>query len=132
RFGPRRALLAGLAAIAIGLAFMQALTGLWQLYLVWGLLIGVGTGIASQVTGAAVAHRWFRTHRGIVIGLFGAATSVGQLIFVPAMMALTASDGWRSGIVLLLAATVVIAVPVLLFIRDRPGHFGTRAFGVSA
>src|SRR5712692_8826318 len=115
RFGPRRALLSGLAAIAIGLFFLLSLHELWQLYLVWGLLIGVGTGIASQVTGATVAHRWFRTHRGLVIGLFGAATSAGQLIFVPAMMALTVSDGWRSGIALLLGATVVVTLPVLLF-----------------
>jgi MFS family permease len=96
RIGPRRALVSGLAAIAVGLFFLLSLRDLWQLFLIWGVLIGVGTGIASQVTGASVAHRWFRTHRGLVIGLFGAATSVGQLIFVPAMMQLTVSDGWRS------------------------------------
>jgi MFS family permease len=129
RIGPRRALLAGLACIASGLFLLQSLANLWQLYLIWGLLIGVGTGIASQVTGATVAHRWFRTHRGLVIGLFGAATSVGQLIFVPAMMALTASDGWRSGIVLLLAASVAVAIPVLLFMRDRPSDIGARPLG---
>ncbi len=95
-------------------------------------MIGVGTGIASQVTGATVAHRWFRTHRGIVIGLFGAATSVGQLIFVPSMMALTVSDGWRSGIALLLIATVVVVIPVLVLMRDRPTDIGVRAFGEGA
>lgn len=129
RVGPRRALLAGLACIALGLFLLQSLAALWQLYLIWGLLIGVGTGIASQVTGATVAHRWFRTHRGLVIGLFGAATSVGQLIFVPAMMSLTASDGWRSGLLLLLGASIAVAVPVLLFMRDRPQDIGTRPLG---
>lgn len=129
RFGPRRALLAGLAAIALGLFLMLSVGALWQLYLVWGLLIGIGTGIASQVTGATVAHRWFRTHRGIVIGLFGAATSAGQLIFVPSMMALTLTDGWRSGMVLLLGAAIVVSVPVLLLMRDRPQDIGVRPFG---
>jgi MFS family permease len=129
RVGPRRALLAGLGAVACGLALMLAVGALWQLYLVWGLLIGVGTGIASQVTGATVAHRWFRTHRGIVIGLFGAATSAGQLIFVPTMMALTQTDGWRSGMILLLGSAIVVAVPVLLFMRDRPEDVGVRPFG---
>jgi len=129
RIGPRRALLVGLGAIAAGLFLMRSVGALWQLYLVWGLLIGVGTGIASQVTGATVAHRWFRTHRGIVIGLFGAATSAGQLIFVPTMMALTEADGWRSGMILLLGAAIVVAVPVLLFMRDRPEDIGVRPFG---
>ena len=131
RVGPRRALLSGLAAIAVGLFFLLSLRDLWQLYLIWGVLIGVGTGIASQVTGATVAHRWFRTHRGLVIGLFGAATSVGQLIFVPSMMALTVSDGWRSGIALLMGAAIVVSLPVLLFMRDRPADIGARPFGES-
>ncbi len=126
RFGPRRALLSGLASIALGLFLLASLSALWQLYLVWGLLIGIGTGIASQVTGATVAHRWFRSHRGLVIGLFGAATSAGQLIFVPSMMALTESDGWRSGIYLLLGASIAISVPVLILMRDRPSDVGAR------
>ncbi|HEV8535880.1 MAG TPA: MFS transporter [Candidatus Limnocylindria bacterium] len=129
RFGPRRSLIVGLGGIAVGLYFLLSLRELWQLHLLWGVLIGVGTGIASQVTGATVAHRWFRTQRGVVIGLFGAATSAGQLIFVPSMMALTVSDGWRSGMVLLLVATVVVAVPVLVLMRDRPADAGVRAFG---
>ena len=132
RIGPRRALLAGLASIALGLFLMASLAELWQLYLIWGLLIGVGTGIASNVTAATVAHRWFRTHRGLVIGLFGAATSVGQLIFVPSMMALTTSDGWRSAMVLLLVATIAVAIPLLLFMRDRPQDAGTTAYGEGA
>ncbi len=132
RFGPRRALLAGLTSIGLGLYLMQSINALWQLYVVWGLLIGVGTGIASQVTGATVAHRWFRTHRGIVIGLFGAATSAGQLIFVPTMMSLTQSDGWRSGLLLVLGAAIVVAVPVLVLMRDRPEDVGARAFGEGA
>ncbi len=52
RIGPRRALLAGLGAIAAGLFFLLSLRDLWQLFLIWGLLIGIGTGITSQVTGA--------------------------------------------------------------------------------
>jgi sugar phosphate permease len=119
----------GLVAIALGMYFLLSLRELWQLHLLWGLLIGVGTGIASQVTGATVAHRWFRTQRGLVIGLFGAATSAGQLIFVPSMMALTVSDGWRAGLTLLFIASTVVILPVLLFMRDRPADVGLRAFG---
>ena len=129
RIGPRRALLGGLGMIAVGLYLLLSLRDLWQLYLLWGVLIGVGTGIASQVTGATVAHRWFRTHRGLVIGLFGAATSVGQLIFVPWMLNVTTTDGWRSGITLVLVASIAAAVPVLLFMRDRPADIGVRALG---
>jgi sugar phosphate permease len=132
RIGPRRALVGGLGMIVAGLYSLLALRDLWALYLIWGVLIGVGTGIASQVTGATVAHRWFRSQRGLVIGLFGAATSVGQLIFVPQMMALTVSEGWRAGITLVMLGALAAAVPVLFLMRDRPSDIGVRPFGEGA
>ena len=131
RFGPRRVALFGSLAIAVGLLPLLSLRDLWQLFVFWGVVVGLGTGAVGSVLGATVAHRWFRTHRGLVVGLFGAATSVGQLIFVPSMMALTVSDGWRSGIALLMGAAIVVSLPVLLFMRDRPADIGARPFGES-
>jgi MFS family permease len=132
RFGPRRALLSGIVLIAAGMFALLGLRDIWQLYALYGIVVGIGTGVVSQVTGAAVAHRWFRTQRGLVVGLFGAATSAGQLIFIPAMMALTVADGWRSGIVLLAIASAAVFLPVVLFVRDRPQDIGARAFGEAA
>jgi sugar phosphate permease len=129
RFGPRRALAAGLVAIVTGMFLLLSLRELWQLYLLWGLLIGVGTGIASQVAGAVVAQRWFRAQRGVIVGAFGAATSAGQLVFIPQMMSLTVADGWRSGMTLLLIGCAVMIVPVLVLMRDRPSDIGLRPFG---
>src|SRR5258705_8982371 len=37
RFGPRRVMLAGLAAIGLGLAPMLWMTQLWQLHILWGI-----------------------------------------------------------------------------------------------
>src|SRR6185503_45146 len=104
RFGPRRLLTGGILLIGAGLFAMINMRELWHLYLVWGLVIGLGTGAAGQVASAAIAQRWFRTHRGLIVGLFGGATSAGQLVFVPAMAALTVAIGWRAAIGLLLAA----------------------------
>lgn len=129
RFGPRRVILFGLGFVIAGLIAMLVLSTLWQLYLVWGIVMGVGTGSVSGVLGAAVALRWFRAHRGIVIGAFGAATSAGQLIFIPWMAALTVSVGWRAAILLLLAASIVMVLPVLIFMRDTPADVGARAVG---
>ena len=129
RFGPRRLLLGGLLLIGIGLIALVNVSELWQLYLVWGIVIGLGTGAAGQVASAAIAQRWFRTHRGLIVGLFGGATSAGQLVFVPAMAALTVSMGWRSAILLLLGAAALAVVPLALFMRDRPSDVGQRAVG---
>ena len=129
RYGPRRVILGGSVLIALGLAAFLTVRELWQLFLFWGIVVGVGTGAVGNVLGATVAHRWFRTHRGLVIGLFGAATSAGSLIFIPAMAALSVAVGWRGAIGLLIGACVVVLLPVALFMRDRPADVGARAFG---
>ncbi|HEV8670525.1 MAG TPA: MFS transporter, partial [Candidatus Limnocylindria bacterium] len=129
RFGPRRLLTAGILLIGAGLFGMINMRELWQLYLAWGIVIGVGTGAAGQVASAAIAQRWFRTHRGLIVGLFGGSTSAGQLVFIPAMAALTVTFGWRAAIALLLGAAAIVVVPLVLLMRDRPNDVGQRAYG---
>jgi len=129
RFGPRKLLTAGILLIGAGLVALMNIRELWQLYVVWGIVIGLGTGAAGQVASAAIAQRWFRTHRGLIVGLFGGATSAGQLVFVPAMAALSVAVGWRAAIALLLGAAAVAVVPLVLLMRDRPSDVGQRAVG---
>src|SRR5437773_2477973 len=129
RFGPRLVMLVGDLLIVGGLLGLLFVRDLWQLYLLWGIPIGLGTGAVGGVLGAAVAHRWFRTHRGVIIGAFGAATSAGQLVFVPVMAQLSVTEGWRWALGIVLVACAVMLVPVALFMRDRPAQAGTSAFG---
>jgi MFS family permease len=69
RFGPRRVMLGGLAFTAAGLWLMTRMTTITEFNLIWGILVGVGTGVISNVLGAAVANRWFNKHRGLATGL---------------------------------------------------------------
>jgi hypothetical protein len=63
-----------------------------------GVVVGIGTGAVTNVLGATIALRWFRTHRGLVVGAFAAASSAGQLVFVSLLAWIVLSDGWRSAI----------------------------------
>ena len=96
RFGVRR-VVGGVAGAgrrsAPGLTLVM--TAAWQLWLLWGVAVGVGTGSLALVFGAIVANRWFVRHRGLVIGVFSAASSTGQLIFLPAIAHLADGPGWR-------------------------------------
>lgn len=132
RFGPRRVLIAGCVLIAGGIWALTQLRELWQFYLIWGLVIGLGTGAAGNVVSGVVAHRWFRTHQGLVIGALGAAVSAGQLIFIPTIAAVLVSTGWRPAISILAVALVVVLVPLLLFMRDKPEDMGLKPFGEGA
>jgi MFS family permease len=79
RFGPRTLTVIALALISLSMAASAFIQAPWQLALLWGGVSGVGTGIISGVLGATVSMRWFVARRGLVIGMFGASTSAGQL-----------------------------------------------------
>ncbi|MSZ76958.1 MAG: MFS transporter [Actinobacteria bacterium] len=129
RFGVRRVVAASLTLVAAGSGLTLLMTQAWQLWLLWGFAIGVGTGSLALVFGAIVANRWFVKHRGVVIGVFSAASSTGQLVFLPAIAHLADGPGWRwaSGLVTLFAIALVPLV--LLLLRDSPEAAGTTPYG---
>ncbi len=130
RWGVRRTVTAALVVVGVASALTTLMTEPWQLWLLWGLLIGVGTGAMALVLGAVVANRWFHTRRGLVTGIFSAANATGQLVFLPVIARTAAAGGWRwaAGIVAVLA--LVTAVLVALFLRDRPSDVGALPYGL--
>jgi sugar phosphate permease len=129
RFGPRWVMAGGMALIAGGLAAMLAMTELWQFVLLWGAVVGIGTGMVSSVLAATVALRWFRTNRGVVVGLLSSAGSAGQLLFLPGLVAVAAVGGWTGAVgAMALAAGIVVPIAILLM-RDRPEDVGRRPVG---
>ncbi len=129
RFGVQRVMVGGLALIALGVAPLVLMRETWHLHLLWGLVAGIGTGAVAQALGATIAVTWFRRGRGTVLGLFAAASSAGQLIFLPTLVAVTLVGGWRAAIVLLAGAVILVAVPVILFLRNRPADMGLLPYG---
>ena len=105
------------------------MTSPWQLWLLWGVAVGLGTGSLALVLGAIVANRWFVRHRGLMIGVFSAASSTGQLVFLPLIAQLAAGPGWRfaAGLVSLFALALVPLVWWIL--RDYPADVGLTAYG---
>jgi MFS family permease len=120
RFGVKRVVLVALAMIVSGFLLSLAMTRLWQLMVLWGLVVGVGTGMTAMVLAATVATRWFTHRRGVVIGLLSASSATGQLLFLPAIAQLTTNYGWRSAMLFVCGMLTLTAVVVLALMRDRP------------
>lgn len=132
RFGLRRVVAIALTIIGLSIALATQVTQLWQLFALWGLLLGLGTGTVAMVLGAIVANRWFTERRGLVMGLLAASTATGQLIFLPAAAWLIEHLGWRFAVVPVCAAAGVVVVLVLLLIKDSPAQLGLRPYGEAA
>ncbi len=131
RFGVRRVTLSSLALISSGLALSLLMTQVWELILLWGIVVGFGTGLTALVLGATIATRWFSTRRGLVIGLLTASSATGQLVFMPLLAAIAEHAGWRAALVLLCGLLMLAAVAVLALMRDRPSDLALLPFGES-
>jgi sugar phosphate permease len=129
RLGIRRVAVVALLVTAAALALTSLVREVWQLVLVFGLLSGIGTGLVASVLGAAVASRWFVRHRGLVVGIFGAASSAGQLVFYPLLALLVEGSGWRGAALVVAGCSLALVIPAALLIRDDPADLGVRALG---
>ncbi len=132
RFGVRRMVTIALLIILAGLAGSIFMTTVWQLFIFWGVLTGIGTGLTAMVLSATVATRWFVQRRGLITGLLSASSATGQLIFLPALAAITRAYGWRATIIVACIAVALAVVLVLFFMRNRPADIGLAPYGETA
>src|SRR5215212_10039241 len=129
RPGPRNVTLAAQLIVISGLLASLAMSHVWQLMLLWGVVIGIGTGMTALVLGATIAARWFSARRGLVVGILTAAVATGQLVFLPLLATMTERYGWRLALGVVCVMLAVAASAVLLLMRDRPSDVGLRPFG---
>jgi sugar phosphate permease len=127
RVGPRRVILGCLATIALGLIAAVFVQELWQLILLWGIILGMATGVTPPL-GASIASRWFVSRRGLAIGIMTNANAAGQVVYLPLLMAITVASGWRSALMAMAAASAVLIPVIWLWMRDNPADVGLAPY----
>jgi sugar phosphate permease len=129
RVGLRVTTTVSMLASAVAFVASARAQSLWTLYLWFGLAAGATGGLIASVLGATVANRWFVTRRGLVTGLFGAASSAGLLVFFPVFTALGAEAGWRRALDVGALIMVLAAVPTWWLLRNDPAEVGLAPYG---
>src|SRR5215831_8501344 len=119
RYGLRNVTLVAQLIVVSALIASLAMTKVWQLMLLWGVVIGIGTGMTALVLGATIAARWFVARRGLVVGILSASVATGQLVFLPLLAKLTEQYGWRIALAFVCGMLGVSACAVLMVMRDR-------------
>jgi predicted MFS family arabinose efflux permease len=129
RYGIRNVMLSALAIMALATAVTSRIRTPFELWLTWGVGVGVGVGMVSMVLGSYVAIRWFHKHQGLVQGIMISGNSMGQLIFLPGLALIATKYGWRPVGLVVAATAVLLAIPVFLYMRNRPEDIGLRPYG---
>ena len=132
RIGTRRIMSFSFILVGSAVALTSLMTQVWQLYLLWGLAVGLGTGAMAGWLAPTIANRWFVKDRGLVVGILTAAGATGQLIFLPILAVLAVNVGWQAS-VLFVAVIAALIVPLIVFLmRDFPQDVGQRPLGATA
>jgi len=131
RYGVRRLTVGALLLTALGMGASALATEVWHLVLLFGIVSGFGSGLVASALGAVVANRWFVARRGLVVGIFGAAASAGQLTFIPVLTAVGSEGGWRIAVLGLGVALALATIPAALLLRDSPATVGQRPLGLA-
>ena len=123
RIGPRILIAAAGICLGIGHMLLSYMQAAWQLYLIYGLLVGVGLCTHDVITLSTIA-RWFVRRRGMMSGIVKVGTGCGQL-FVPLIAtALIAAYGWRSSCFIIGVTALAALVAVAQVMRRDPQSMG--------
>ncbi|PYI50534.1 MFS transporter [Paenibacillus flagellatus] len=129
RFGVRRMMVTALSLLGAGLALSTATTALWQLNVLWGVVVGLGTSVMANVLGVTVANRWFVRRKGLVVGILTASAATGQLLFLPLLAALSVQAGWRAAVWTAVAGIALMIPVVARWVRNHPADIGVPPYG---
>jgi MFS family permease len=132
KFGIRRVVVCALLLVAVGSGLTVFMTASWQLVLLWGVLVGLGSGSMALSLVATVTGRWFVARRGLVSGVLTAGGAAGQLVFLPLVAWIDARWGWRAASLGTTGAALAVVPLVAWLLRDRPRDVGAVPYGGTA
>ncbi len=130
RFGPRIVLTSCGLILGLGYLLMSQVNSLWNLYLFYGIIIGVGmSGIWIPLL--STVARWFNRRRSLMSGIVVSGGGIGSLIVSPSIGWLVSVYGWRTSYMIVGGIVLVVALIAAQFLKRDPQKVGQLPFGES-
>jgi MFS family permease len=130
RLGPRRVLTLCGFFLGLGYLLMSRVNAAWQLYLFYGVIVGVGmSGILVPLL--STVARWFVRRRSMMTGIVVSGTGIGTLIGPPVANWLISTYTWRTSYMILGGAVLIIVVSAAQLLRRDPAQMGQLPYGES-
>jgi OFA family oxalate/formate antiporter-like MFS transporter len=131
RFGPK--LLIGTGAVLSGLGWVAAsgATSLFSLYMTYGLLCGIGTGVVYiGIVGLMV--QWFPDRRGFATGVVAAGYGFGAILTTFPIDDMIKASGYQKTLVVFGLIFAVVGLVGALLLRKPPQLSSAGTAGASA
>jgi len=123
KLGPRALMSVGAVFCGIGFMLMSTIDAVWQLYLYYSILFGIGFS-AVDVIALSTTARWFVRRRGVMTGIVKMGTGSGQFIMPLLASGFISGYGWRTAYLIMGAMAMALLLVVAQLLRRDPGHMG--------
>lgn len=123
RFGPRMVMAISGLFCGCGYVLLSRIDSVWELYLFYGLVVGIGLS-SVDVIALTVTARWFVRRRGMMTGIIKVGTGVGQLILPLLASIWIIGFGWRHAFACLGIVVMLFMVGSGLLLRRDPSLKG--------
>ena len=120
--GPRICAVIGGVLVGAGFVLSSFTTSLWQLYVMFGLIVGLGNGF-GYATPVPVASKWFPDKRSLIVGIMVGGYGAGSAIFGPVATSLIGSIGWRATFQILGALFFVMGMIGAWLLENPPAGY---------
>ncbi len=128
RFGPRLVMTVCGFSLGLGYLLMSQTSAIWQLYIFYGLLIGIGMS-GAYVPLLSTVSRWFAKRRGMMAGIASAGGAAGAIIFPPTVGWLISAYGWRTCYIIVGIIALVVVIVAAQFLKRDPAQIGQLPYG---
>lgn len=118
--GLKKMMILAMATLLVGILLTFFMVKPWQLILIWGIIIGLGSGLFLTVLSPYIANQWFEKRRGLALGILTASTATGQLILLPLLAIIVENHSWKWAMGLILILSVIMLAIILLFMKNSP------------
>jgi MFS transporter, OFA family, oxalate/formate antiporter len=119
RWGSRRLAVIGMLVTGLGMAAVGAARSLVEVYVAYGLGVGLGVG-CSYVPSVGAVQRWFARRRGLASGFAVSGIGVGTLVMPPLAAFLINALGWREAYLALGGLAAVLGGSAAVLIENNP------------
>jgi MFS family permease len=128
KLGPRFVMTLCGCLIGAGYLLMAVIHSVWQLYLFYGVIVGLGmSGVFTSLL--STTARWFVKRRGLVAGIVSAGTGIGQLIMPPITNFLISIYDWRISYLIMGGIVLVTGTILAQFLKRDPSRIGLVPYG---
>jgi MFS family permease len=127
KFGPRLVMSVCGAFLCLGYVLMSTVTAVWQMYIFFGVLIGIGMS-GPWVSLLSTISKWFISRRSTMTGIVLLGTGIGTVIASPVANHLITLFDWRKSFIFIGITVGIVVIFLAQFLRKDPAQLGQIAF----